>query len=1007
MRAVIFWEDGFPCQDCTPLKIAALKAAFRPEDSVEFAGLDRISAALADRPDLFVSPYGSAFPKAAWSAFTDYLLAGGNWVNLGGAPLTRPVRREGDEWHVEVEQTAYGKELFLNHVFKIDLPKEATLRCPPLDVDLETHFHLFQPTRAWSLQVRFSDRKDFQDEGGSGGRREAVIHPLAVYELDGRVLAAPVVAIDRLAGDFAGGRWVLACCEGARPLPADLIERLCRYAVRERATLEVRSSFACYYPGEMPVITVTAKSGKPANLKINLRVYSRETQKEVYAHIFQSQSGVGPAIVQTSPFPAGEPGLYITRVSVEVADHSKPIAYAESGFWVYDKPLMTSGLPLTTDRDYFYRDGKPFPVTGTTYMSGDTHRKFLFEPNPAVWDADFAAMKLAGVNMVRTGIWTGWKRVMLDPGAIDEGVLRALAAFLLTARRYDIPVIFTFFAFIPEMWGGENPYLDPLCIDAQSSFIAAFARRFANVNDLLWDFINEPSFCSPEQVWKTRPNYDRFERAAWSEWLAKQGVSDDEWRERWRLTPNDPLDLPALEDFEDRYIYQGTHPLQVMDYMRFAQEKFAEWAATMRDVIRENGNANQLVTVGQDEGGTRDRPNPHFHSHVVDFTTNHSWWQNDDLLWDSLITKTLDKPNLIQETGIMFVETPDGRAWRTPEECRNLLERKMALSFAGGCAGFIQWLWNTNVYMDSDNEVGIGFLRADGSEKPELEAFRGVARFFRENAHLMVGRKLEEAVVIIPHSNMFSVRNLADRATRVAVRTLEYGLGIPCRCVSEYRADDVGDAKLIVLPCARNLTEKCWQTLLSKVEAGATLLATGYIDADEYWRPVERLKRFGLETKASPVYRTELVKIAYHGETGLPYELEYGGDSIQKLDRIHGWDGDDAKVIQCGTGKLILHPVPVELGSPASWAPIYDLAALKAFPDLPIERRHAFFDTLVHRVEYAQHSLLIVVGESATDYDLTKKLQVNVAGANWRICAGRITLAFVERATGTVVAQYP
>src|SRR5689334_13828272 len=256
----------------------ALESAFRKEDVVEFAGLDRLDAALSEDPDLFVSPYGSAFPKFAWASFTRYLQRGGNWVNLGGAPLTRPVRHENGDWRVEVEQTAYGKELFLNHAFAVDLPHDATLRCPPLDVDLETHFHLFEPSRAWSLQVRFTDTKDFPDAGGSAGRREAVIRPLAVLEHEGRVLAAPVVAIDRLAGDYAGGRWVLACCEGERPLPSDLIERLCRYAVRERATLEVRPSFACYYIGEMPCVTVSARSNKPADLKISLRVYSRDTQ---------------------------------------------------------------------------------------------------------------------------------------------------------------------------------------------------------------------------------------------------------------------------------------------------------------------------------------------------------------------------------------------------------------------------------------------------------------------------------------------------------------------------------------------------------------------------------------------------------------------------------------------------------------------------------------------------------------------------------------------------------
>jgi hypothetical protein len=55
-------------------------------------------------------------------------------------------------------------------------------------------------------------------------------------------------------------------------------------------------------------------------------------------------------------------------------------------------------------------------------------------------------MKAAGVNMIRTGIWTGWKKYMTEPGKLNEATLRAFDAFLLTAHKHDIPVIFNFFA---------------------------------------------------------------------------------------------------------------------------------------------------------------------------------------------------------------------------------------------------------------------------------------------------------------------------------------------------------------------------------------------------------------------------------------------------------------------------------------------------------------------------------------------------------------------------------
>ena len=41
-------------------------------------------------------------------------------------------------------------------------------------------------------------------------------------------------------------------------------------------------------------------------------------------------------------------------------------------------------------KDGFTRNGRPFPVLGTTYMASDVHRRFLLEPNPSLWNRDFA-----------------------------------------------------------------------------------------------------------------------------------------------------------------------------------------------------------------------------------------------------------------------------------------------------------------------------------------------------------------------------------------------------------------------------------------------------------------------------------------------------------------------------------------------------------------------------------------------------------------------------------------
>src|ERR1051326_6927874 len=141
-------------------------------------------------------------------------------------------------------------------------------------------------------------------------------------------------------------------------------------------------------------------------------------------------------------------------------------------------------------------------------------------------------MKAAGIYMVRTGIWTGWTHYMMDVGAPAEGPLRALDAFVLTARKFDIPVIFTLFAFLPESWGGANPYLDPRSLNAQKEFVTAIARRYRDVREIVWDLINEPSFCNPQYLWQCRPNYDRRSEEAWQTWLKERyAAPSDEARD--------------------------------------------------------------------------------------------------------------------------------------------------------------------------------------------------------------------------------------------------------------------------------------------------------------------------------------------------------------------------------------------------------------------------------------------------------------------------------------------
>ena len=149
------------------------------------------------------------------------------------------------------------------------------------------------------------------------------------------------------------------------------------------------------------------------------------------------------------------PGLY------RITATAQGLQATTTGFWVFDPQLFASGDTLVVDHYTLLRNGRPEPVVGTSLMSGAIRAEFLFEPNAGVWDDTFADLATLKINLVRTGVWSGWRKIAAEPGAVDEAWLRALEAFYLTARKHGIPVLFTFFAFLPESFGGENAYLDP------------------------------------------------------------------------------------------------------------------------------------------------------------------------------------------------------------------------------------------------------------------------------------------------------------------------------------------------------------------------------------------------------------------------------------------------------------------------------------------------------------------------------------------------------------------
>jgi len=160
-----------------------------------------------------------------------------------------------------------------------------------------------------------------------------------------------------------------------------------------------------------------------------------------------------------------------------------------------------------------------------------------------------------------------------------------------------------------------------------------------------------------------------------------------------------------------------------------------------------------------------------------------------------------------------------------------------------------------------------------------------------------------------------------DATTRMT-RVLSYQMKMPFRAASEYHLAALEDqpAKLILLPSAHNFDEQAWTKLVDIVQrTGATLLATGPISIDAYWKQTPRLinelgaaelqnvqreEMLGLQGAALPVSfdKRRIAEVVKEVRTG---RLGAGTESASSSDAVVD--------IPLGKGRLIWSPLPVEL----------------------------------------------------------------------------------------------
>jgi glycosyl hydrolase family 42 (putative beta-galactosidase) len=1014
LPATVIWsEAGLPSADTATATPAQLAQIF---PGARLAPADQLSTLLSDpQSSLLILPQGSVIPEVAWSPITDFLHRGGNLLVLGGRPFTRSAFHDASGWHLREYSTRFARPLLIDQYQATPGSAGAEFtRNPVIPIEIPQ----FSWKQAFSPIIRLST-DDLYNRGGTAGSLDVNLDTLVWGVTNGRRLSAPLLQIDHFASGFDGGRWIFLSAEltadfYSSPDCAKLLRTLAARALQGALQFSVRPTLPLYLPGEpieLETIFHSATMKPSSSLTVQVSSYPEDhPAQKVTANI-----SLPAAATTLLPAPA-EKGLHI--IEARLIEGNTLRAIYHSAFWIRDEAYLRSGPRLGVNADYFTVDDKPLAVVGTTYMSSEVQRLYFDHPNVYVWNSDMALIHSAGLNMLRSGWWTGWDKFCDETGRPYERTMRTIEAFLMTARKYGLPVQFNFFAFLPEILGGVNPYLDGKAVRKQQNLVSSVAARFHDVPFVAWDLINEPSFS--KHLWTMRPNNDPIELAAWNSWLAQKYPDRAALADAWNVSASavtGTVSLPAEDEFTPRGMYVGINSLRVQDYVMFAQEKFSEWVRGMREAIRAAGS-NAPITVGQDEGGYLDRLNPAFFVNNVDFTTNHSWWQNDYLLWDSLVAKQPGKAMLIQETGLQRELTLDEIARRTPEQEAALFERKFALSFVYG-SGAIEWLWNSNSYMTESNETPIGAIHADGTEKPEAIVLRDMAKFAAAASPYLKNPRMPDIALVTSQAAQYSVQaDLQIAAQQNAVRALAYGLHQPCYIIAENQIEKLGSPKLVILPSAQALRESTWQALLAYVKNGGNLLVTGPVSRDEHWHLVDRYTPLGLKATTHPLtfhnsslsfdfpLQADKEMTAVSMSTLLSASgVSFGQQQQQTLEYLEFDDGTTTKRISMGKGKLYWASLPVELSDDRRSPEFLYVVILI---DVPSVREVRLRDdgVLVYPIELDNAVLYVFECESSEDRDIDLSVATTGVQFKFHLAAQRAALALIDKKTKQIVAKY-
>jgi hypothetical protein len=309
------------------------------------------------------------------------------------------------------------------------------------------------------------------------------------------------------------------------------------------------------------------------------------------------------------------------------------------------------------------------------------------------------------------------------------------------------------------------------------------------------------------------------------------------------------------------------------------------------------------------------------------------------------------------------------------------------------------------VYWDWARGDTFGLMRRDGSFKPALNVLSGIAGFARQAQPFAREAEPPEIAIILPQSAQLSAWNaLALEAQHKCVRALYYYARQAAYAVGEYQLSLLGNPKLIIVPAPFAFRQDAWETLMSKVRAGATLLISGRIDADEHFRSVPtRTAAWAPDYRSAPLTTRENI-INWPGGSVL---LSYGGEKITYAERgqLPGGAYLEARL---GQGRILYSALPLELADQLdSIGQLYRYAAGIAGVSPAYRTEITDPGILICPTRLPDATLYVVLSESSNTERVTFEDEASHKRIETKLDAGRAALLLITHAGDTAASYLP